>query len=215
MEKKFWIEAWKEGKTRFHRDQPNADLVNYLPLFKNHQRVFVPLCGKSLDLLYLRSKGLEVIGVELSELALEQFQQENQLDMSKIPHSDFVIYEMPKLQIYQGDLFDLTPQELEGVRFCYDRASLVALPLMLREKYYILLKSFQELTEILLISFEYDQSQAEGPPFSVPESEIRQKCKDEFEIEVLDRRLVEDLNPKFVEAGIKEFWRVVYKLKRK
>jgi len=215
LEAKFWIDTWIEGRTRFHREKPNDDLVEYLPRFKKHQNVFVPLCGKSLDMLYLRNQGFSVVGVELSDLALEQFQSENGLKMSTIPHGDFMIYEMPSLQIYQGDLFDLTPLELEGVSFCYDRASLVALPKELRERYVRYLLGLQDLKEILLISFEYDQSLAAGPPFSVDQEEIISSFKSEFEIELLDKRLVEDLNPKFVEAGLKEFWRAVYHLRRK
>jgi thiopurine S-methyltransferase len=215
LDKNFWIDAWKEGKTRFHRDKPNDDLVHYLPRFKKHKSVFVPLCGKSLDMLYLRTLGLDVVGVELSDQAIQEFQTENKLQMNTIPHGDFIIYEIPGLQIYHGDLFDLRRMELDGVSFCYDRASLVALPLSLRIKYYTLLKGFQDIKEILLISFEYDQALAAGPPFSVPQAEIQQYLSDEFIIEVIDRREVEDLNPKFQDAGIKEFWRVVYRLGRK
>lgn len=216
MEKDFWLEAWREGRTRFHRDKPNDDLVQYLPLFEGSRQVFVPLCGKSLDLLYLKEQGLSVLGVELSPLPLEQFKIEHQLEVTTQKLALHTLWQFDQnLQIYQGDLFELTPDQLKGTDVLYDRASLVALPQELRKRYYGLLKGLPSPLSILLISFEYDQMKASGPPFSVPEDEMRNELASAFEIELLDRRQVEDLNPKFVEAGLEEFFRVVYRLKKR
>lgn len=217
MDRSFWVEAWREGRTRFHRSEVNDDLKKFLPQFLPLDKVFVPLCGKSLDLLYLRNSGAsEVLGVELSTQAIEEFQRENDLSFTTSQIESFIQHRAERLSILEGDLFDLRPEShLKGISFIYDRASLVALTPEQRQHYYQLLKSLDSKLEILLISFEYDQAKVDGPPFSVTSDEITRSLNAQFTITELDRRQVEDLNPKFVEAGLKDFYRVVYRLSRK
>lgn len=220
MEKDFWLKAWEEGRTRFHNQQANPDLVQYFPLFKDLiTEAFVPLCGKSLDMHFLHQAGLEVTGVELSPLAIEQFKQntiESGLKWIETDLSQHQLSQAESLNLYCGDLFELPAEVLESVDFIYDRAAIVALPLELRLKYAQWIKDvFKQPHQILLISFEYDQSLCDGPPFSVTEAEIRQLFSDSYSIELLDRRSVEDINPKFVEANVTKFERTVYHLKYK
>ena len=45
--------------------------------------VFVPLCGKSLDMVWLLEQGFSVTGCEISELAVQQFFTENSIPYEK------------------------------------------------------------------------------------------------------------------------------------
>jgi thiopurine S-methyltransferase len=214
--KEFWVQAWKEGRTRFHGLRPNADLVQYLPLYSSEKKVFVPLCGKSLDLLYLREHGKEVLGVEIANQALNEFFEENQLSYQKKKGpGNFTVWTTEEITLFEGDLFELTSDELAQVDLIYDRASLVALDPEQRTRYYRWLNCLKGPLSILLISFEYECSVSLGPPFSVPSTEIKLGLGHGFHIEELHRQVVEDLNPKFTEAGVTQFESVAYRLVKK
>jgi thiopurine S-methyltransferase len=119
------------------------------------------LCGKSLDLVWLADRGYHVVGVDLSEVAAKAFAAENK------QHTDRIEYRV-------GDFFDVTPESIGKFDLIYDRAALIALPPNLRPKYAEKLQSLLAPSgRILLISLEYDPQQMQGPPFEVPESEIR------------------------------------------
>ena len=57
--------------------------------------IFVPLCGKTLDLIWLNEKGHTVMGCELSEVAAKQFFEEN-----KIPYSTSGLYIVFMIRYY-------------------------------------------------------------------------------------------------------------------
>jgi thiopurine S-methyltransferase len=75
MEPDFWFERWQRGEIGWHGAEFNRHLLDYWPLLglPAGTRTFVPLCGKSLDLLWLAGRGERVLGVELSQLAVESF----------------------------------------------------------------------------------------------------------------------------------------------
>lgn len=53
MKKDFWLERWERKEIGFHQDEVNAHLRKYwqeLHLVTD-SKVFVPLCGKSSDML--------------------------------------------------------------------------------------------------------------------------------------------------------------------
>ena len=75
MDTDFWLERWQNNQTGFHQDEINSYLTRYwsgLGLTQG-SRVLVPLCGKSLDMLWLAEQGHSVVGIELSRLAIEAF----------------------------------------------------------------------------------------------------------------------------------------------
>lgn len=138
-------------------------------------RVFVPLCGKSLDMVWLLSHGYRVAGAELSTLAVEQFFTEQELQPTIVSEENGIThFRADALDIYCGDLFQLTPERLGKVQAIYNRAALVALPEEMRRKYTEHLCRLTQSAPQLLISFEYDQSQMDGPPFSVPPGAVRE-----------------------------------------
>jgi thiopurine S-methyltransferase len=188
MDSEFWIKAWNEGRIGFHQQTFNDKLIQYFPLLNpsEGQRVLVPLCGKTKDLLWLHKLKLHIRGVELHDEAVRSFFYENQLlPVNRSEDSNFTHYTYQEITISMGDFFKL--DEEESFDLIYDRAALVALPFLLRRKYArIIKKSLKKGGKCLLIVYEYDQSKMEGPPFSVNETEIRELYEDQFSIELLE-----------------------------
>lgn len=186
MEKEFWIKAWEDGRTGFNQSEPHPALEKYLPQFglNKDAKTLVPLCGKSVDLLYLAKLGFDVHGVELYEKAVAEFFLENNLPTPKIEETpNFKNFSIPRITLSVGDFFKL-PSESQ-FDFIYDRAAIVALPIEMRTRYaQQLAKLLKSEGQILLVSFEYDESEMEGPPFSVTEDEIRKLFPD-FAIDLL------------------------------
>lgn len=189
MDPQFWIKAWQEGRTAFHRSEYNELMLkHFLELEpKAGEKIFVPLCGKTKDMLWLRSLGLQVDGVELYTEAVQAFYAENGLPAPKVQkQSDFTVYSSEQIEIRCGDFFKVN--EIETYDLVYDRGSLVALPPNLRKLYAnIIKKSMKPGGRDLLLAYEYDPSELEGPPFSVTESEIRELFGDQFKITLLER----------------------------
>lgn len=135
--------------------------------------IFAPLCGKSLDLWWL-SQHSHVTGAELSELACQQFYQEQGQPYSVSAQGNFQRFSHPDVEIWQGDYFALKPELLGGIGLIYDRAALIALPAQMRIDYVSQLKNVcPGPVTLMLLSLEYPQDRMSGPPFSVDEAEVR------------------------------------------
>lgn len=178
MKKSFWMKKWHQEEIGFHQDRFNSTLIKHFPKLQisKGSQVLVPLCGKSLDMLWLREQGYYVHGVELSSIACRCFLNENQLRYQRVDVIDkpthlnqFEIYKVRDLSIYEGDFFKFHNQQIDAI---YDRAAAVALPLEMRRKYYQHLKSFD--APILMICFEYDYNLRQGPPFAIFEQELKE-----------------------------------------
>lgn len=217
MKTEFWQERWKEGQIGFHQEEINAYLLEHWPKFDVSEecRVFVPLCGKSKDMIWLQGRGHDVFGVELSPLAVDAFFDENNLAYEKQPSDEFLKYTTPGITLWCGDFFKLDASELNGIEAVYDRASLIALPPAMREQY------AQKLTEILqrgvsvlLVTMEYPQQQMDGPPFSVSEDEVRRLYGDHFQIDVVGEYDVLANNERFRQRGLSQLMEKSYALKR-
>src|ERR1041384_2706526 len=127
----FWHERWKKNEIPFHERKANPLLVKH---FKRLQlakgaRVFVPLCGKTLDIGWLRSNGYRVAGAELSEIAVGQLFAELGLKptISKLKRGKVTRYFADKVEICVGDIFGVTRKMLGRIDGIYDRAGLVGL----------------------------------------------------------------------------------------
>lgn len=217
MNPEFWLENWRNNKIGFHQPVINPYLTAFWRQldFTAGSQVFVPLCGKSLDLLWLRQQEHKVLGVEVSDLAVDSFFSENGLTYSKFKKDDFQHYQAERLTILQGDFFELTADHLQGVQGVFDRASLVALPFELRQKYVRHLTNIlPSKARILLVSFEYDQSLMNGPPFSVIEAEIQALYQDSYDIELFLVQDALDLYPQFKSLGFNDLEEKVYLLQR-
>jgi thiopurine S-methyltransferase len=184
MDADYWIKKWQDGETRFHQTKYHPSLVKFAGQFPVGT-VLVPLCGKSLDMIFLSSLGHSVIGAELSPIACREFFQENGISFSEKNIPDFILFESEKVTLWCGDFFKLPQQVWDQVTGIYDRAALVALPKEVRQQYAAEISTrTTKPVNILLIAFEYPEGAAKGPPFSVPEQEII-NIYDKFDVQLL------------------------------
>lgn len=175
MQAEFWQERWERGEIGFHQSDINPYLRQYWPRLQlpAGSRVLVPLCGKSLDLLWLRDQGYRVVGVELSRLAVEAFFQEAGLVPQVSPGGALQRYVSGDITLFCGDFFTLTPDDVQDLAAVYDRASLIALPPDMRSRYVRHLAGLAGNARGLLVSVDYPQAQMPGPPFAVEQAEVR------------------------------------------
>lgn len=206
MDSQFWIKAWNEGRTAFHQQEYHEKLTQYFPQLnpKAGERVLVPLCGKSKDLLWLSKLNLQVHGVELHEQAVQSFFEENKLSSVKTQDPGFINYTHENILISCGDFFKLNANATYD--FVYDRAALVALPLAMRKNYSeVITQALKKGGKVLLIAYEYDQSKMEGPPFSVGTEEIHAIYEKHFTIKPVDSSDVTKEGPRLSSvAGLKQ-----------
>lgn len=174
MEPDFWRARWSEGRIGFHEGAPNAHLRQNLDVLAGARRVLVPLCGKAEDLAFLAASGREVVGVELVEDAVRAFFAEHGLAPTVTREGPLARYAHGNVTLWAGDFFEATPGRMGTFDGWYDRAALIALPPPLRARYVPhLLALVRPGAAGLLVTVEYDQERREGPPFSVPEEEVR------------------------------------------
>lgn len=174
MDPDFWHARWAQNQTAFHEDTANALLVTHIDKFplSPNTRIFVPLCGKTNDIALLLSRGYRVVGAELSQLAIDQLFNDLGVTPTVTTIGALQHYAAPDLDIYVGDIFDLTAETLGPVDAIYDRAALVALPAQLRDRYAPHLIAITAAAPQLLICFTYDQSIMPGPPHSIDTAEV-------------------------------------------
>ncbi|MBV1836491.1 thiopurine S-methyltransferase [Acetobacter estunensis] len=175
MDTTFWLDKWDRRETGFHEISPNPLLTENLSVLnlKPGASVFVPLCGKTLDIGWLRSQGYAVVGVELSPFAvLELFE-----DLHLTPHTTkagvLTCHAAPGLRIFEGNIFDLDADMLGKVAATWDRAALVALPKEVRAHYAAHVTALTGDAPQLLVTLDYDQQQVSGPPFAVSGDEVK------------------------------------------
>jgi len=187
MDAQFWHDRWATNEIGFHKSEANPLLVNYIDelSLRSGGRLFLPLCGKTLDIGWLLSRGYGVAGAELSAVAIDQLFAELGVTPTITRVGALDHYHAPQLDIFVGDIFQVTPELLGPVDAIYDRAALVALPQQMRARYTAHLASLTAQAPQLLISFEYDQQAMEGPPFSVTEEEIRRHYGQQYDITFL------------------------------
>ena len=185
-----WHDRWSEGRIGFHRDGVNPHLERYAGwlLQEASARVLVPLCGKSHDLPWLAERGHHALGVELVERAATEFHREQGRE-ARIERGERVVaYRSPGIDFLVGDVFDVEPADVGELDAVWDRAALVALPPERRGAYVRHLRALAGPgARVLLNCFEYDSSLMSGPPFSVPEAEVREHYAG-ARIEVLESR---------------------------
>jgi thiopurine S-methyltransferase len=217
MHRDFWQARWDEGRIGFHQDEVNPYLQRYWHSLSvpSGTTVFVPLCGKSRDMLWLRDKGHPVIGVEIVPRAVEAFFAENGLAAVQRPRGPFALWETEGIQIIQGDFFDVTGDDVTGVGAVYDRASLIALPPAMRQRYAAHLRAIlPDKIKVLLVTMDYPQGEMEGPPFAVTEQEVTALYQDHFRLEHVCTEDILAANPRFQEQGLSRLLEKAYVLDR-
>ncbi|WP_445357990.1 thiopurine S-methyltransferase [Microbulbifer sp. ANSA005] len=190
MKEEFWHDKWKRNDIGFHEAAGNSLLTEFFSSLSLSpgDRIFLPLCGKTKDIAWLLEQNISVVGCELNEEAVKQLFSE----MAVIPQVSQVgnlkCYSAANIDIFVGNIFDLGREELGPVVAIYDRAALVALPSDIREQYVRHLMAITQVAPQLLVSFEYEQTQMPGPPFSVESRLIYEYYDADYSLQVLATR---------------------------
>ncbi|MCL1141200.1 thiopurine S-methyltransferase [Shewanella gaetbuli] len=218
MDPKFWHDKWQMQQIGFHQPEINPYLQQFWSelALKPVGDIFVPLCGKSLDMCYLAELGHKVIGCELSQTAVEQFFTDNQLSYQASLLGEHQVFSANQIQLIQGDIFSLPVDVCNSIVGFYDRAALIAFPDDMRKNY------AQKLAELipvgvsgLLVTLDYDQDALNGPPFAVSPDWVEAYIAPHFEVSQLFCEDVLADNPRFVNKQVPWLNEAVYKLTRK
>ncbi|MBZ1393351.1 thiopurine S-methyltransferase [Psychrobacter pacificensis] len=195
MNPEFWHKRWQEKRIGFNQSAVNPLLVNYFDQLdlSTGSRIFVPLCGKSIDMVWLAAQGYDVVGVELVETAVQAFFAEQNIQPIVSRH-----VENPDIKCYQGqlvdgdeqrtitlwaaDIFALTSTDLGTIDAIYDKAALIALPADMRPDYSEQIRKVSDNAPQLLITLNYDQSKKDGPPFSINHEQVQQYYGSHYQI---------------------------------
>ena len=208
-----WNTRWEQNQIGFHEAKPNQYLTRYFAQFNlaKNATVFVPLCGKSHDLIWLAQQGMQVYGIECSELAIQSFFNEHQLKYSTRQTDNFTIYNSGSITLFHGDFFQLTAMDLPAIDFIFDRASLVAFNADIQPQYlHHLAQFFNATTQLLLVTLHYDQSTMQGPPFSVDNEQVCAFYQAK-NIQLLEQNEVVDETPRWRQVGLTSLLESVYK----
>jgi len=200
MKHNFWHERWQNNQIGFHLTEPNPLLLKHFSTLdlqpKSNQnsstRVFLPLCGKTLDIAWLLLQGYRVAGAELSQIAIEDLFYSLNLTPSITKLGEITHYSATNIDMFVGDIFNVTPAMLGNVDAVYDRAALVALPDEMRKTYTMHLMVLTNKAPQLLICFVYDQSVHAGPPFSISSNEVKQHYQTTYDLTLLTSKTIPD-----------------------
>ena len=218
MDEAFWLARWEQDQIGFHLREINPYLQRYWPSLEvpRGSQVLVPLCGKTLDMGWLAGQGYRVLGVELAQRAVEDFFSEQGLQPEVRQEGALRRYSAGAVEILQGDFFALTPEQVADCRALYDRAALIALPPAMRDDYAAhLTRLLMPGSRGLMVTLDYEQSRLDGPPFSVSETEVRERFKEGWVVELLERCDVLEKNWKFASRGLDSLHEPVFRLYRR
>ncbi|MDX9670206.1 MULTISPECIES: thiopurine S-methyltransferase [unclassified Pseudomonas] len=215
MQPEFWHKKWESNQIGFHLPEVNPYLQRHWSqlTLPTQARVLVPLCGKSLDLLWLAGRGHPVLGVELSQKAIEDFFNEHQVTPRVSDKGPFKVYHADAIELWCGDFFALTADDVADCAALYDRAALIALPPPMRERYAAQLQRILPPTvQGLLITLDYDQAQMSGPPFAVGDDEVQRLLGGVWQVQKLEEQDVLGESWKFLQAGVTRLEERVYRV---
>ncbi len=205
MEPEFWHQRWQEGQIGFHQGRVNETLRRCFARLtpRPGEHVFVPLCGKSMDMLWLQEQGHPVTGVELSPLAVESFFSDNGLRYRSLRSGNLSRHDATGFTLYCGDFFELEPVDVHRCTLAYDRAALVAFPPHMRPRYaQRLLELLPTGARMLLVTLVYPGGEMEGPPFSVEEEEVRALFDGAAKVQPLLSREILEEEPGLRQRGL-------------
>ena len=218
MHPDFWHQRWHDNRIGFHQ-------AEVTPLLQAHWdavdapagcTVFVPLAGKSLDMVWFAARGHRVLGVELSQLAVDQFFAEHALEPEIFETRYGRHHRANGIELICGDAFALDAEALADCAAVYDRAALIALPPDLRERYTSeLYAALPAGCRGLLITLQYPQHEKEGPPFSISDVEVDARFASRWRIERLACRDILAEQPSFVDEGVTALETCVYRLEHR
>jgi len=189
MEADFWHKRWEDNHIPFHEGKPNALLVRNLDILNlaKGARIFIPLCGKTKDFDWLVANGYRAVGAELSEIAIQQLFEELEITPKISIVGSHKCYSADGIDVFVGDIFELTAEMLGPVDAIFDRAAMVAMPASMRQRYVTQVAKISENAPQLLTCFEYDQSLLDGPPFDVKQAEVEELYSAFYDVILVER----------------------------
>jgi thiopurine S-methyltransferase len=194
-----WLKFWRDERTDFHQSAVNPLLNKFWSSLDMApgSRVFVPLCGKSLDMIWLVQQGHEVIGVELSPVAVADFFRENGLHPVQQQMGTFTLWSAGKLVILCGDYFVLDKADLGQFDTVYDRSALTALPENIRGQYVAQLRRLvPDTARVFLLTVEDAAENATMLQANGVDEEIKTLYSAGFEIDLAYVESVFEADPK-------------------
>lgn len=213
-----WLQSWRDHRTDFHQQSPNQLLTRFWPSLElvPESRVFVPLCGKSLDMIWLAKQGHDVIGVELSPIAVRAFFRENRLLPARRQLGKFTLWQHGRISILCGDYFSLTLEDLGWIDTVYDRAALTALPEDIRKHYVSHLRKIVPVTAtvFLLTTEDADETDTDSQAFGVSE-EVTALYADDFEVHLSHVESIFSVDPEAPNQPVERTEYKVYRLAAK
>ena len=218
MKTDFWLERWQHNEIGFHKDKANPALVNHwhtMPVDIG-SRVFVPLCGKSLDVIWLLQAGYQVVAAELSEVALDaladRIEGEFGLAVDKQTVDGLILYRAAGILLLGGDFFQLTARDIGPVDVIYDRAALIALPPEMRKQYAQHLMAISQSAPQLLVTVEYDREVMDGPPFAISGQEVSDHYGATYQIDEMECNDQINEEVRFRDRGLTSMMQTVHRL---
>lgn len=218
MDKTFWTERWKRRDIGFHQPHIQEQLKRFWPTLglPVASTVFVPLSGKSCDMVWLATQGHRVVGVELSDVAVREFFQDGGQAPEVRSEGPFDVFSAGPFHLYRGDFFETSAEMLKDIVAVYDRAALIALPPDLRPRYAEKLASvIPRAAVVLLIALDYPEHEMSGPPFSVTRDEVERLYGDRFQIDVLEARDGLAASGNLRRRGVTQLRETAYLLRRR
>lgn len=200
MDSKFWQQRWQDGRIGFHKSNVNPQLTEYfselaVPI---SGQVLVPLCGKSVDMVWLAHAGYDVVGVELVETAVQAFFAEQKVIPTITEFTSATVNAILKryqgqlagqtITLWAADIFALSATDIGEINAVYDRAALIALPATMRADYSAQIVKLSNHAPQLLITLNYDQSKKDGPPFSISQQQLQQYYDTDYKIIELENQ---------------------------
>ncbi|WP_314886374.1 thiopurine S-methyltransferase [Psychrobacter immobilis] len=171
MNAEFWHSRWQEKRIGFNQSAVNPLLRRYFKQLNvpAGSRIFVPLCGKSIDMAWLAAQGYDVVGVELVETAVQEFFTEQNISPTVHQHADnsAIKYYQGQLSgqtitLWVADIFALSSEDIGSVNAVYDKAALIALPADMRVQYSAQMYQLSANAPQFIITLTYDQSKKSG-----------------------------------------------------
>ena len=215
MDSNFWLNKWQSNDIAFNQMKPNSFMQRYFSTLrlKPGSQILVPLCGKSIDMVWLSDMGFQVLGIELSETACESFFKEHDIPVTKTNEHGYTKFTSENITLLAGDIFSFDQSIIGNVDAVYDRAALIALTVDLRKQYVEHISSLIEPdTPVFLITMSYVQDQMMGPPFSVDREEVNQLFMPSFSIELIESKIIHDVPEHLSNKGLKKTSEDIYKL---
>lgn len=214
MDPSFWLANWEKGQTGFHLPGVNPVLLRHWKELglESAKSVLVPLCGKSVDLSYLRSLGHQVMGLELSPIAVKELWTAMGATPQRHEERGLVFWESDGIEVIEGDFFEIRPEDIQCPSVVYDRAALIAMPLELQSRYANHVMCLAQGAPIFLVTFDYKPGEMAGPPFPISRSRLGELFDHHYKITLIESRDALDDNAGLAARGLRRLSESVWLL---